>query len=84
MRRLVGGIVGPEVEAQLSDFSGLDSEGEIKGAFKPTGHPGVWFLGGRIGFARYYSRFVALQIKAALMGPPLEVYDKRHDGGEVR
>jgi hypothetical protein len=38
--------------------------------------PGIWSIGGAIGHARYYSRFIALQIKAALLGSPLEVYDK--------
>ena len=26
---------------------------------------------------RYYSRFVALQIKAAILGMPLQVYDRK-------
>jgi hypothetical protein len=37
--------------------------------------PGVWFTGGDIGIARYYGRFIALQIKAQLMGTPLQVYE---------
>jgi hypothetical protein len=37
MRQLVGSIVGPEIESQLEDFWELDSEGEIRGAFKNTG-----------------------------------------------
>jgi hypothetical protein len=37
--------------------------------------PGVWFTGGDIGIARYYGRFIALQIKAQLMGAPLQVYE---------
>lgn len=32
-------------------------------------------MGGTIGHARYFSRFVALQIKARLMGTPLPVYE---------
>lgn len=32
-------------------------------------------MGGTIGHARYYSRFVGLQIKAALMGTPLPIYE---------
>ena len=34
------------------------------------------FTGGNIGLARYYSRFLALQIKADLAGKPLQVYSK--------
>lgn len=37
MREMVGAIVGPQIEDQLEDFWGLDSEGEIRGAFKHTG-----------------------------------------------
>ncbi|KAH7412687.1 hypothetical protein BKA64DRAFT_692065 [Cadophora sp. MPI-SDFR-AT-0126] len=74
MRSIAGLIVGPEVESQLEVFWGLNEEGELKGAFKHTGHPGVWFTGGDIALARYYSQFIALQIKAHLMGAPLEVY----------
>ncbi|KAK5047064.1 hypothetical protein LTR84_007006 [Exophiala bonariae] len=75
MRTIAGRIVGPEVEAQLKDFWGLNAEGELIGAFKYTGHPGVWYTGGDIGCARYFSRFVALQIKAQLMGTPLQLYE---------
>ena len=38
--------------------------------------PGIWFTGGNIGLARYYSRFLAIQIKADLVGKPLQVYSK--------
>lgn len=37
MRTIAGRIVGPEVEAQLRDFWGLNAEGELIGAFKYTG-----------------------------------------------
>lgn len=37
MRRLIGAIVGPEIEDQLDDYWGLDKEGELRGAFKPMG-----------------------------------------------
>jgi phosphoribosylaminoimidazole carboxylase (NCAIR synthetase) len=42
--------------------------------------PALWYLGGTQGHARYYSRFVALQVKAALLGTPLEVYEKTPKG----
>ena len=38
--------------------------------------PAMWYHGGTLGLARYYSRFIALQIKAKLLGIPLAVYDK--------
>jgi hypothetical protein len=36
----------------------------------------MWYHGGTIGQQRFYSRFIALQIKAKMMGMPLVVYDK--------
>lgn len=37
MRNLAGRIVGPEIEAQLKDFWGVNAEGELIGAFKDSG-----------------------------------------------
>lgn len=37
MKSTVQGLFGPQVAAQIDDFWGLDLEGEIKGAFKPSG-----------------------------------------------
>jgi hypothetical protein len=41
--------------------------------------PGLWYMGGTIGQSRYYSRFVALQIKAAMLRTPLPVFDEEID-----
>jgi hypothetical protein len=38
--------------------------------------PAMWYHGGTLGMARYYSRFIALQIKAKMLGTPLAVYDE--------
>ena len=38
--------------------------------------PGIWFTGGDIGIGRFYSRFLALQIKADLEGKPFQIYSK--------
>jgi hypothetical protein len=35
--------------------------------------PGLWTAGGNMGQTRYYSRFLALQIKAAVLGTPLPI-----------
>ncbi len=37
MRNSVRDLFGEEVASRVEDFWGLDSEGEIKGAFKPSG-----------------------------------------------
>ncbi|KAL1615258.1 hypothetical protein SLS56_011882 [Neofusicoccum ribis] len=74
MRWLAGKLFGQTVFEQLDKFWGLDDEGELKGAFKPSGHPAFWYHGGALGQARYYARFIALQIKAKVLGTPLPVY----------
>lgn len=49
--------------------------------------PHMFYIGGTLGHARYFSRFLAIQIKADLMGVPLEVYDGErrapHGDGET-
>ncbi|KAA6408835.1 MAG: dimethylaniline monooxygenase (N-oxide forming) [Lasallia pustulata] len=74
MRKEIAPIVGEEIAEQLEEFWGVDQEGEILGAFKPSGHPGLWYMGGSVGQARYMSRFVALQVQADVLGTPLEIY----------
>ena len=39
--------------------------------------PGIWYTGGGVTYARFYSRFVALQIKADTAGVPLKLYKKK-------
>lgn len=75
MRTDVARLFGKEVASKADDFWGLDGEGELKGVFKRNSHPGLWYMGGTIGHARYFSRHVALQIKAEVMGTPVPVYD---------
>lgn len=75
LRLLVAELFGHGVAGQLEDLWGLDEEGELKGAFKPCGHPAFWYHAGAVGQARYFSRFIALQIKAKTLGTPLTVYD---------
>ncbi|KAJ5154649.1 Flavin-containing monooxygenase [Penicillium coprophilum] len=74
MQKTVGKFFGEEIASQVDGFWGLDEEGELKGAFKPTGHPALWYIGGPCSHARYYSRFIALQLKALLTGEPLPIY----------
>jgi len=75
MRTDIARIFGEEVASRADDFWGLDEEGELKGAFKRNRQPGLWYMGGTIGHSRYFSRFVALQIKADRLGTPLSIYE---------
>jgi hypothetical protein len=36
--------------------------------WRPSGHPGFWFMGGNLALCRIYSKFLALQIKAIEVG----------------
>ncbi|GAM34193.1 hypothetical protein TCE0_015f01609 [Talaromyces pinophilus] len=74
LRDIVRQMFGDKVADRAGDCWGVDDEGEIKGAFKPLGQPGLWYIGGGINHARFYSRFIAMQIKAALEGKSFPVF----------
>ena len=39
--------------------------------------PGLFFTGGGVNHARFFARFVALQIQADILGTPLRTYNKK-------
>jgi putative flavoprotein involved in K+ transport len=49
-------------------------EGEQRNMWKPTQQPGLWFEGGNLAQSRFYSRYMALQLKARMEGIPTPVY----------
>ncbi|KAJ4368433.1 hypothetical protein N0V83_006790 [Neocucurbitaria cava] len=57
-------IFGDEVADRVSDVWGFNDEGEFRTMWQKSGHPGLWFMGGNLAISRYYSRILALQIKA--------------------
>ncbi|KAJ5928712.1 hypothetical protein N7466_007668 [Penicillium verhagenii] len=57
-------IFGDEVADRVGDVWGLNGEGEFRTMWQRSGHPGFWFMGGNLALCRYYSRLLALQIKA--------------------
>ncbi|KAF2029669.1 FAD/NAD(P)-binding domain-containing protein [Setomelanomma holmii] len=57
-------ILGDEVADRVSDVWGFNEEGEFRTMWQRSGHPGLWFMGGNLAISRYYSRILALQIKA--------------------
>ncbi|KAH8892272.1 FAD/NAD(P)-binding domain-containing protein [Thozetella sp. PMI_491] len=68
MRSEARSIFGDAVADQISDVWGWDEEGEIRGLWKASGHPGFWLHAGNMAICRYFSRILALQIKARLEG----------------
>lgn len=52
MHLIVADLFGAEVAGQLEDYWGMDDEGEVKGAFKPSGRklnfPNFWNISSAI------------------------------------
>ena len=68
MRETAKKIFGKEATERMSEVWGYDEEGETRGMWRPSGHPGFWFMGGNLALCRFYSRLLALQIKAVELG----------------
>lgn len=68
MRTTAKEILGDALPDEVGDVWGWDEEGEPRTIWRDSGHPGIWFHGGNLALCRYYSRLVALQIKARLEG----------------
>ncbi|TAQ84823.1 hypothetical protein B7494_g6857 [Chlorociboria aeruginascens] len=64
MRTQCRAIFGDEVADKVKDVWGFDQEGEIRTLWRSSGHKGFWFMGGNLALCRYFSRLLALQIKA--------------------
>jgi cation diffusion facilitator CzcD-associated flavoprotein CzcO len=61
-------IFGDELADRIGDVWGLNEEGEFRTIWQKSGHPGFWTMGGNLALSRFYSRILALQIKARLEG----------------
>ncbi|KLO16583.1 dimethylaniline monooxygenase [Schizopora paradoxa] len=61
-------IFGSEVIDRTSELWGIDEGGEIRTGFKPSGQPGLWYALGGFEFSRFYSKQLALFIKAQELG----------------
>ena len=68
MRTSVAAAFGEREAYRCKDVWDLDSEGEINAMWRPSGHPGLWFLGGNLALCRIMSRYLAMQIKARVVG----------------
>jgi cation diffusion facilitator CzcD-associated flavoprotein CzcO len=61
-------IFGDKVADKVSDVWGFNEEGEFRTMWQKSGHEGLWFMGGNLAISRYFSRMLALQIKAVEEG----------------
>ncbi|CAL1697215.1 unnamed protein product [Somion occarium] len=64
IRKLVPGDVG----RKLPVIWGLNDEGEIRATWRELGTPGLWYMMGNLAWSRFFSKHVALQIKAQQEG----------------
>lgn len=64
MRTEARSIFGDTVADRIGDIWGFDEEGELRSVWRPSGHPGFWYAAGNLWSIRYYSKLLALQIKA--------------------
>jgi hypothetical protein len=57
-------VFGDAVADNIDSIWGFDEQGEIRGTWRRSGHKGFWVAAGAFWVSRYYSRLLALQIKA--------------------
>ncbi|KAF7378261.1 Flavin-containing monooxygenase [Mycena sanguinolenta] len=57
-------VCGDAVGDKCKPIWGLNEEGEINGAWRDLGVPGLWYMIGNLALCRFHSKHVALQIKA--------------------
>ncbi len=85
MNQLAAGIIGQDMADKAGKVWGLGSattkdpgpwEGELRNMWKPTAVDGLWFHGGNLALSRYYSLYLALQLKARMEGIPTPVYKR--------
>jgi putative flavoprotein involved in K+ transport len=83
MNGWVADLISQEVADKVGKVWGLGSdttkdpgpwEGEQRNMWKPTQQPALWMHGGNLHQSRYYSRYLALQLKARAEGIDTPVY----------
>ncbi|KAI0776125.1 FAD/NAD-P-binding domain-containing protein [Trametes elegans] len=68
MRETNRKLLGDDIINQTEEIYGLDEEGELRGSYRPSGHPGLWYATGDFFISRFNSKPLALQIKARQLG----------------
>jgi putative flavoprotein involved in K+ transport len=85
MDEWVARLISPDVAARIGKCWGYGSgvtgdpgpwEGELRNMWKPTAQAGLWFHGGNLAQSRFYSRYLALQLKGRYEKLPVSVYRK--------
>jgi cation diffusion facilitator CzcD-associated flavoprotein CzcO len=77
IRVMAKDILEDDVLDKMDDFYQFDAEGEVIGAWKPMKQPNIWYAAAAdLTKARFFSRFLALEIKADLEGEAFRPYLK--------
>lgn len=66
----VAQLFGDDVAARVGKIFGIGADNEVSNMYCATGQPNFFVTGGGFGSARHYSRYIALLIKATLLGLP--------------
>jgi putative flavoprotein involved in K+ transport len=83
LHETIAQIVSREVGDRIGKCWGLGSgtrndpgpwHGEPRNMYKPVAHENMWIQGGNLALSRFFSKFVALQIKARMEGIDTPVY----------
>ena len=67
-RDMVRHLLGDAIADRIGPVWGFDAGGELANMWRQTPQPGLWFTAGGLAQCRIWSRYLALQIKAAEMG----------------
>jgi cation diffusion facilitator CzcD-associated flavoprotein CzcO len=68
MSESVRAVFGDAIADRVGPVWGLDDEGEVRAMWRPTAQAGFWLMGGSLQQCRPYSKYLAMQIKAAEIG----------------
>jgi putative flavoprotein involved in K+ transport len=83
LHETIAQIVSREVGDRIGKCWGLGSgtrndpgpwHGEPRNMYKPVAHENIWIQGGNLALSRFFSKFVALQIKARMEGIETPAY----------
>lgn len=68
MQENIRAIFGDEIAERVGPIWGFDRDKQMRAMWRRTGQKGLWITGGSLLDSRIFSRFMAIEIKADLLG----------------
>jgi cation diffusion facilitator CzcD-associated flavoprotein CzcO len=68
MQETVRAILGGEIADKIGPVWGFDEHFQMRNMWRRTAQPGLWLTGGALLDSRLYSHFLAIEIRAELVG----------------